>query len=81
MGMCTGGIPSMRMMPRLHLVDADRLSVSNMNRIVGASYKDALEERPKAECLKEHFLTIFGAGHPIFKSIKAKGKSSSSPNT
>ena len=39
---------------RLHLVDADRLSVSNMNRIVGASYKDALEERPKAECLKEH---------------------------
>ena len=43
---------------RLHLVDADRLSVSNMNRIVGASYKDALEERPKAECLKEHLERI-----------------------
>jgi len=43
---------------RLHLVDADRLSVSNMNRIVGASYRDALEERPKVECLKEHLERI-----------------------
>lgn len=39
---------------RLHLIDHDTLSVSNMNRIVGASMKDAKAERLKVECLKEH---------------------------
>lgn len=43
---------------RLHLVDGDTLSLSNMNRIVGAGYEDALEGRFKVDCLKEHLERI-----------------------
>ena len=43
---------------KIHLVDHDVLSLSNLNRIVGAYHKDALEERLKVDCLKEHLLHI-----------------------
>jgi len=38
----------------LHLIDHDTLSVSNMNRIVGATMQDAKTKRLKVDCLKEH---------------------------
>jgi molybdopterin/thiamine biosynthesis adenylyltransferase len=43
---------------KLHLIDHDVLSLSNLNRIVGASWEDAKAERLKVECLKEHLLRI-----------------------
>jgi len=43
---------------KLHLIDHDVLSLSNLNRIVGAFREDAEAERLKVECLKEHLLRI-----------------------
>lgn len=42
----------------LHLVDPDHLEITNLNRIVGATYADAVAGRYKAAVVKEHLLRI-----------------------
>lgn len=44
--------------PEVYLIDKDTVSVSNMNRIVGATYDDAVNERSKVECISEHLTAI-----------------------
>lgn len=43
---------------RLNLVDFDQLEVSNMNRIVGATFKDAQAGALKVDAVKKHLLAI-----------------------
>lgn len=42
----------------LVLIDYDTLEVTNMNRIVGATYSDALQGRRKVEAVRDHLLAI-----------------------
>ena len=42
----------------LHLIDPDVLEVSNLNRIVGAYYADAVEQMPKVAAVKHHLQKI-----------------------
>src|SRR5947209_5813718 len=40
----------------LHLIDPDVLEMSNLNRVVGAYYKDAQQRLPKVEVVKRHLI-------------------------
>ena len=42
----------------LNLIDFDKLEVTNMNRIVGATYQDALDGELKVDAVKKHLLAI-----------------------
>lgn len=42
----------------LNLIDSDRLELSNMNRIVGAYYEDAISGNPKVEVITRHLRSI-----------------------
>lgn len=42
----------------LSLIDHDNSDVTNLNRMVGLTYDDALKEKPKVELVKEHILKI-----------------------
>ncbi len=42
----------------LNLIDPDVLEVSNLNRVVGAYYKDAQQQRSKVEVVKRHLTNI-----------------------
>ena len=42
----------------INLVDFDKLELTNLNRIVGAYYRDAKKQRLKTECIKEHLQLI-----------------------
>jgi molybdopterin/thiamine biosynthesis adenylyltransferase len=42
----------------LHLIDPDTLEMSNLNRVVGASYEDAEQQRPKVDVVRKHLLRI-----------------------
>lgn len=42
----------------IHLIDNDKLSISNLNRIVGATHDDAVRQRLKVDCLAEHLNAI-----------------------
>lgn len=42
----------------LHLIDPDRLELSNLNRIAGAFYEDAIQGRLKVEAVAEHLRRI-----------------------
>jgi len=42
----------------LHLIDNDTLSLSNLNRVVGATYVDAKTNRLKVEVIKKHLEKI-----------------------
>jgi molybdopterin/thiamine biosynthesis adenylyltransferase len=42
----------------LYLIDHDTLSLSNLNRVAGATYADAKAERPKVGAIKEHLEKI-----------------------
>lgn len=42
----------------IHLIDPDVLEVSNLNRVVGAYYEDAQQERPKVAVVKRHLTRI-----------------------
>ena len=42
----------------IRLIDHDRLEISNMNRIVGATYADALEGRLKVDAVAAHLSAI-----------------------
>lgn len=43
---------------QIHLIDPDVLEISNLNRIVGAYYEDAQQQRPKVEVVKRHLTRI-----------------------
>ncbi len=47
----------------INLIDNDKLEISNMNRIVGAYYQDAVQNRYKVDAISEHLLKI----NPILK--------------
>ena len=42
----------------INLIDPDVLEVSNLNRVVGAYYKDAQQQRSKVEVVKRHLTSI-----------------------
>ena len=42
----------------LNLIDPDTLEISNLNRVVGAYYEDALQNRPKVDVVKRHLTCI-----------------------
>jgi molybdopterin/thiamine biosynthesis adenylyltransferase len=42
----------------IHLIDPDVLEISNLNRIVGAYYADAQQQRAKVEVVKRHLTSI-----------------------
>ncbi len=42
----------------INLIDPDVLEVSNLNRVVGAYYEDALQQRPKVEVVRRHLTNI-----------------------
>src|SRR6266487_843275 len=42
----------------INLIDPDILEVSNLNRVVGAYYKDAQQQRSKVEVVKRHLTNI-----------------------
>jgi molybdopterin/thiamine biosynthesis adenylyltransferase len=42
----------------INLIDPDVLEVSNLNRVVGAYYEDAQQQRPKVEVVKRHLTSI-----------------------
>ena len=42
----------------INLIDFDNLEVSNLNRVVGATYEDAVNNRLKVEAIKEHLQKI-----------------------
>jgi len=42
----------------INLVDFDKLELTNLNRIVGAYYRDVENQRLKVECIKEHLQHI-----------------------
>jgi molybdopterin/thiamine biosynthesis adenylyltransferase len=42
----------------LNLIDPDTLERSNLNRVVGAYYEDAEQQRPKVEVVKRHLTRI-----------------------
>ena len=42
----------------LNLIDFDKLEVTNMNRIVGATYQDALDGVLKVDAVKSHLIAI-----------------------
>ena len=42
----------------IHLIDPDRVEITNLNRIVGAYYSDAEQNRLKVEVVKEHLQRI-----------------------
>lgn len=42
----------------IDLIDPDRVEITNLNRIVGAYYTDAMENRLKVDVVKEHLLRI-----------------------
>src|SRR6266516_1751427 len=42
----------------INLIDPDVLEVSNLNRVVGAYYKDAQQQRSKVEVIKRHLTNI-----------------------
>lgn len=43
---------------KINLIDHDHLEVSNMNRIVGAYYNDAVSKKPKVEIVGRHLKNI-----------------------
>jgi len=43
---------------RLHLIDYDHIELTNLNRIVGAYYRDAQQQRLKVVTVKEHLELI-----------------------
>ncbi|MEA3643050.1 MAG: ThiF family adenylyltransferase [Lamprobacter sp.] len=43
---------------QLHLIDHDRIEITNLNRIVGASLQDAQQERLKVDAVRDHLLRI-----------------------
>jgi molybdopterin/thiamine biosynthesis adenylyltransferase len=43
---------------KLNLVDFDTLELTNLNRVVGATYKDAEEGRMKVDVIRDHLLAI-----------------------
>lgn len=45
------------------LIDPDRLELSNLNRIVGASYQDAVDGTLKVDAIKCHLLSINPKAH------------------
>lgn len=47
----------------INLIDPDHLEVSNLNRIVGVSYNDAVKGLPKVEVVKRHLLSINPSAH------------------
>jgi len=57
---------------KLNLIDHDALSVSNMNRIVGATMQDAKAQRLKVDCLKEHLESINPEAEISVHAIDAK---------
>ncbi len=42
----------------LHLIDPDRVELTNLNRIVGAYHSDALTRRLKVDVIRDHLLRI-----------------------
>jgi molybdopterin/thiamine biosynthesis adenylyltransferase len=42
----------------INLIDPDVLEVSNLNRVVGAYYEDARQQRPKVDVVKRHLTRI-----------------------
>lgn len=42
----------------INLIDFDKLEISNLNRIVAATYEDAVNERVKVEAIKNNLLKI-----------------------
>ena len=42
----------------INLIDFDKLEISNLNRIVAATYEDAVNERVKVEAIKDNLLKI-----------------------
>lgn len=42
----------------LHLIDPDRVEITNLNRIVGAYHEDAVQHRLKVDVVKEHLQRI-----------------------
>lgn len=42
----------------IHLIDFDTLELSNLNRIVAATYEDATQQRVKVEAIRENLLRI-----------------------
>ena len=42
----------------INLIDFDKLEISNLNRIVAATYEDAINERTKVEAIKDNLLKI-----------------------
>jgi len=42
----------------INLIDFDKIEVSNLNRIVGAYYEDAINERNKVDVIKDHLVKI-----------------------
>jgi molybdopterin/thiamine biosynthesis adenylyltransferase len=44
--------------PALQLIDPDRVELTNLNRIVGAYYSDAIQNRLKVDVVREHLLKI-----------------------
>jgi len=53
----------------LHLIDPDHLEVTNLNRVVGAYYEDAIQQRPKVEVVRDH-LTRIHPGAQVFAHQK-----------
>ena len=43
---------------KINLIDHDHLEISNMNRIVGAYYNDAVSKKPKVEIVGRHLKNI-----------------------
>lgn len=56
----------------INLIDFDKLEISNLNRIVAATYEDAVKERVKVEAIKNNLLkinpkaTINALNHNVF---------------
>ncbi|MCP5494003.1 MAG: ThiF family adenylyltransferase [Leptospiraceae bacterium] len=44
--------------PKLNLIDFDRLEISNLNRIVGATYEEAKRGAFKVDAVKRHLVSI-----------------------
>ena len=42
----------------IHLIDPDRLEMSNLNRVVGAYYRDAQQKLYKVDVVKRHLINI-----------------------
>jgi molybdopterin/thiamine biosynthesis adenylyltransferase len=47
----------------INLIDPDELELSNLNRVVGATFEDASEHRAKVEVVKQHLARINPRAH------------------